>query len=118
MKNLLTGLVVLIFAVAISGCSKKCNNEQPSARILNNGTGAVSVQIKTSNGSTTNINNVDPQTASAYASYAAGNITFTITVTATKVNVVKDVAVGNCFNYDIAIDANNNVTVKAIDRNA
>jgi hypothetical protein len=118
MKNLVTGLVVLIFAVAISGCSKKCNNEQPRARVLNNGTGAVSVGIKTSNGNTVNINNVDPQTASAYASYAAGAITFTITVTATKIPVVKDVTVSNCYDYDIAIDATNVITVKAVDRNA
>jgi uncharacterized protein YacL len=116
MKKLGIGMMALIFAVAISSCSKKCDNQQPRARILNNGTGSVSVQIKTSDGNTVNINNVDSKTASDYASYAAGQITFTITVN--KTPYVKDVPVGNCNDYDIAIDANNVITVKVIDRNA
>jgi uncharacterized protein YacL len=116
MKKLGIGMLALFFAIVVSSCSKKCDNEQPRARILNNGTGSVSVQIKTSDGNTVNINNVDAKTASAYASYAAGQITFTITVN--KIPYVKDVPVGNCYDYDIAIDANNTITVKAIDRNA
>ncbi len=115
MKTVVTGLIVFVFALSM-GCSKKCNNEQPRARILNNGTTAASVQIKTSDGNTVNINNVDPSTASAYASYAAGAITFTITVN--KVPYVKVVTVGNCYDYDIAIDANNTITVSPKDRNA
>ena len=120
MKNLGIGFMALVFAVAISSCSKKCNNEQPRARVLNNGTSSVSVGIKTSNGNTVNINNVAPQSASPYASYAAGTITFTISITVngTKTDYIKDVTVGNCYDYDIAIDASNVITVKAIDRNA
>ncbi len=75
-----------------------------------------SVQIKTSDGNTVNINNVDASTASSYSSYAAGKITFTITVN--KNNYVKEVTVSNCYEYDIAIDANNNITTTAKDRNA
>ena len=118
MKNVGIGLLLLAFA--ISSCSKKCSNEQPRARVLNNGTSTVSVGIKTSNGSTVNINNVAVQTSTPYVSYAAGNITFTISVTVngTKTDYVKDVAVGNCYDYDIAIDANNVITVKTTDRNA
>lgn len=105
----------VVFALS-TGCSKKCDNAAPSARILNNGTTAASVQIKTSDGNTVNINNVDPKTASAYASYAAGEITFTITVN--RVPYVKVLTAGNCFDYDIAIDAANVITVTAKDRNA
>jgi hypothetical protein len=115
MKTLVTGLVVLVFALSM-GCSKKCNNEQPRARILNNGTTVADVQIKTSDGNTVNINGVAPATASAYSSYAAGVITFTITVN--KIPYVKLVTVGNCYDYDIAIDATNNITISAKDRNA
>ncbi|MDZ4714394.1 MAG: hypothetical protein SH819_02905 [Cytophagales bacterium] len=116
MKMMMRGLILLMIVGVVAGCSKKCNNEAPRARILNNGTMAASVQIKTSDGSTVNINNVAPGTASAYASYAAGEITFTITVD--KVPYVKVVAAGNCFQYDIAIDANNAITVAASDRNS
>ena len=120
MKNLVIVFIALFFALAVSSCSKKCNNEQPSARVLNNGTSSVSVGIKTSNGNTVNINNVASQTATPYVSYAAGNITFTISVTVngTKTDYIKDVAVSNCYDYDIAIDSSNVITVKATDRNA
>ncbi len=120
MKNLSIVLIALVFAVTASSCSKKCDNEQPRARVLNNGTSSVSVGIKTSNGNTVNINNVASQTATPYVSYAAGNITFTISVTVngTKTDYVKDVAVGSCYDYDIAIDSNNVITVITTDRNA
>ena len=115
MKTLVMGLGLLIFALSISGC-KKCKNEAPRARIVNNGTTVATVQIKTSDGNTVNINGVDPGTASAYASYGAGEITFTITVN--KIAYVKVVPMGNCYEYDIAIDANNNITTSARDRNS
>ncbi|PKP18416.1 MAG: hypothetical protein CVU06_12190 [Bacteroidetes bacterium HGW-Bacteroidetes-22] len=115
MKRILSALLfVLILSLSFS-CSDNCSNEAPRARILNNGTNKASVQIKTTGGNTININNIDPGTASSYQSYAAGLVTFTITVS--DVDYVKVVAVSNCFEYDIAIDANNNITVLPIDRN-
>jgi hypothetical protein len=113
-RFLLITILVGLIAVQMSSC-KKCKGEDPSARIINNGTNKASVQIKTTDGNTVNINNVDPGTSSAYASYAAGNITFTITVI--NNNFVKTVPMSKCFYYDIAIDANNNITSTAIDRN-
>lgn len=103
-----------LFAITINGC-KKCKDEDPRARIINNGTNKASVQIKTSGGNTTNINNVDPGTSSAYSSYAAGQVTFTITVSSN--NYVKTVNMSDCYEYDIAIDASNNITSTPIDRN-
>ena len=94
---------------------KKSVNEDPRARIINNGTQKASVQIKTSNGNTVNINNVDPSTSSAYSSYAAGQVTFTITVSSS--NYVKILDIGSGYDYDIAIDANNNITSISIRRN-
>src|SRR3954453_7880833 len=81
-------LVVFLMVGTLSSC-KKCKGEQPRARITNNGTKVASVQIKTTDGNTENINNVAPGTSSDYKSYAAGEITFTITVD--KVNYVKAV---------------------------
>ena len=117
MKAIKFGLMAVfasLFLFTLNSC-KKCKGEDPSARIINNGTSVVSVQIKTSGGNTVNINGVDPGTSSSYASYAAGQITFTIAVD--KIDYVKTVQMGQCFNYDIAIDANNNITSTAIDRN-
>lgn len=105
---------MLFFASAISSC-KKCKNEDPRARVLNNGTQKASVQIKTSGGNTVNINNVDPKTASAFSSYAAGQVTFTIKVN--NVDYVKVVDMVTCYDYDIAIDTSNTITASPIDRN-
>ena len=64
---------------------------------------------------TVNINNVDPNTSSAYSSYAAGQITFTVKVS--NVDYVKTIDMTKCFDYDIAIDQNNIITSTPIDRN-
>ena len=117
MKNLkLLQTIVLtgLLAFTINGC-KKCKNEDPRARIINNGTEKADVQVKTSGGNTININNVASGTSSSYSSYAAGQTTFTINVANT--NYVKAVDVAKCYDYDIAIDAGNNITVATIDRN-
>lgn len=110
-------LLVLSFIlmVGLNACKKKCKDEQPQARIINNTTQKASVQIKTSDGNTVNINNVDPGTSSSYSNYAAGTITFTLTLK--TVNYVETVQMNNCYNYDIAIDANYVVKTTAVDRN-
>ena len=115
MKTLIKISVALILTLFLLNSCKKCKGEDPSARIINNGTNKASVQIKTSGGNTVNLNNVDPGVSSVYSSYAAGLVSFTITVNNT--NYTKDVQMSQCFNYDIAIDANNNITTSAIDRN-
>ena len=114
MKFALMIVLAGLFAITMYSC-KKSVNEDPTARITNNGTQKASVQIKSSNGNTVNINNVDPGTSSAYSSYTAGQVTFTITVS--NSNYVKIVDIGNGYDYDIAIDANNVITSIAIRRN-
>ncbi|MDZ4203400.1 MAG: hypothetical protein U1C46_01160 [Bacteroidales bacterium] len=117
MKTLKISLIILLSTLVFTGLysCKKCKNEDPSARIINNGTENASVQIKTSGGNTVNINNVAPGTSSPYASYASGIVTFTITVA--NNNYVETVQMVECFNYDISIDSKNNITTTAIDRN-
>ena len=117
MKNIKFIIAICIaglFAITLNSC-KKCRGEDPRAKIINNAAQTVSVQIKTSGGNTVNINNVDPGTFSSYSSYAAGLVTFTLKLDGT--NYVKSVAITNCFDYDILIDANNNITSTSIDRN-
>jgi hypothetical protein len=113
-KFFLMVLIAGLFTVTMNSC-KKCKGEDPRAKIINNGTQKASVQIKTSGGSTVNINNVDPGTSSAYSSYAAGQTTFTIKVS--NIDYVKTVEMSKCYEYDIAIDASNNITSTPIYRN-
>lgn len=112
----LVGMIILagVLTVTMNSC-KKCRNEDPRARIINNGTETAGVQIKTSNGNTENINNVEPGTASTYRSYAAGQVTFTLRVNSVDYPII--VIMDKCFEYDIILDANNNLTSIPIDRN-
>ena len=115
--NLLIIMILVGFA-SLSSCKKKCSGENPTAKVLNAGTNKVSVQIKTSGGSTTNINNIEPNTSSAQVSYAPGAVTFTITIgNSTIAPVVSTVDMGYCYDYTIKIDANNVVTSLPTQRN-
>jgi hypothetical protein len=114
MKKYAIILIAVLLSFSVISC-KKCRKEDPRARILNNGNKVVSVQIKTSGGNTENINNVQPGAISDYRSYAAGLVTFTISVD--KVNYVTSVEMQQCYEYDIAIDANNQLTSTPRDRN-
>ena len=112
------GLIILVALLALTGC-KKCRKENPRARIINNGTEVVSAHIMTSGGNTVNINNIGPGTMSSYASYEEGLIEFTITIGTGGGTVTKYISVtmGTCYEYDIVIDANNNLSSVPHDRN-
>ena len=107
-------LVAGVLTISATSC-KKCKDEDPRARITNNGTQRVSVQVKTSGGSTVNVNNVDPGVTSDYANYAAGQTTFTLK--ANNVDYVKTFDASKCHEYTVAIDRNNVITVSDTDRN-
>ena len=113
-RFLLTMVVAILFMAGMSSCDK-CDDENPRARVINQGTVDASVQIKTSNGSTENINNVMPKTSSDARSYASGLVTFTITLN--KSELVETVQMDNCHEYDIVIDSNNNISTVSRDRN-
>jgi hypothetical protein len=114
-KPLLKFILGLCFALTLSNC-KKCKDEDPRARIINNASQKVSVQIQTTGGNTVNMNNVQPGSTSDYANYAAGDVMFTVSV-GNKINVVTNVKMEKCFEYDIAIDENGVVNSTSKDRN-
>ena len=113
-SSLLPLLFAGVVAVAATGC-KKCKDEDPRARITNNGTQRASVQVQTSGGNTVNINNVAVGATSDYANYAAGQTTFTLKVN--NVDYVKTLDASKCHEYTVAIDRNNVITIADTDRN-
>ncbi len=115
MKSLYLAICLMIITVGATSCSK-CKNEDPRARIINNGTDVTSVQIKTSGGNTENINNIAVGDISDYSSYAPGSVMFTVSV-GNNNPIVQTVAMEECFEYDIVIDANNTVVSTPRDRN-
>ncbi len=60
---LLVLVSLLLFTIACS--DDGCENQNPTVKLVNNGTGKADIQIKTSNGNTENINNIEPGTSSA-----------------------------------------------------
>ena len=115
MKKSIYILVLAIVAFSFSSC-KKCKGEDPISRIINNGTETCSVHIMTSGGNTVNINNILPGQTSADKSFAAGEVDFTISVGNLGDKTVS-VIMEECWEYEITIDANNNVTSVPHDRN-
>ncbi|WP_303312792.1 hypothetical protein [Hymenobacter sp. BT730] len=113
-NSLSTFFLASLLGLVASSCNK-CKDEDPQARITNNGTQTASVQVKTSGGNTININNVAPGTSSDFASYAPGQTTFTLKVN--NVDYVSTTDVSQCHEYTIAIDRSNVITVTDTDRN-
>lgn len=111
-------VLFLVMALALVSC-KKCKDENPRAIIVNNGTTSVSVQIQTSGGNTENINNIGANTSSEYVTYEAGIVVFKTVVGSgnTAQETVKSVEMEQCFEYEIQIDENNNITSVPTDRN-
>ncbi|MCB9225310.1 MAG: hypothetical protein R2780_00760 [Crocinitomicaceae bacterium] len=108
-------ILILVLALSFSSC-KKCKGEDPIARIVNNGTESVSVHIETSGGNTVNINNILSGQTSEDKSFAAGQVDFTISI-GNQTNVNTSVVMVDCWEYEIVVDANNNVTSVPHDRN-
>ena len=107
-------LFLSLVTLTTTSC-KKCKDEDPRARIANNGSQVASVQVKTSGGNTVNVNNVAAGVTSDYANYAAGQTTFTLKVN--NVDYAKTFDASKCHEYTIAIDRNNVITVTDTDRN-
>jgi hypothetical protein len=112
---LITVLFFLALASGISSCSKKCKDEQPRARIENNGTAKADVQIKTSGGNTENINNVYPGQLSEWRSFAPGHLEFTVAVQGSTPAIIM-VDMINCWEYNIIIDSANNLSTLPVER--
>lgn len=112
------GLLLLFGLFSMTAC-KKCKNEDPRARVVNNGTQSISVQIQTTGGNTVNINNIDAGQSSSYSNFAVGNVTFNISVGSgnNTTNYTKSVAMETCYEYDIVLDNTNTITSVPTDRN-
>jgi len=108
----LISLIALLFT--INAC-KDCDGESPRARIFNNGTKVISVQIKTSGGNTENINNVQAGVFSEYRSFSAGFTIFTIAVEHDIVETF--IQMNDCYEYNITIDKDNIITTIPRNRN-
>ncbi|WP_348744304.1 hypothetical protein [Tenacibaculum sp. 190524A05c] len=107
-------LLIIMSSTIFTGCSE-CNNENPRARVTNLGSEEVSVQVKTTGGNTENINNIEPGKASEFRSYSPGQVTYTI-VLKNNEEIVEEVEMGFCADYEIIVDQDNEVRTTSTDR--
>lgn len=111
--------VALMAALMHTSCGPECDGEQPRVRIVNNGTDKASVQVKTSGGNTENINNVQTGTTSEWTSFDAGVTEFRTVISNSGLpEDTLTVTMTDCWEYEIRIDAADQVTSVPTDRNA
>lgn len=77
MKNILVGILILAFLIALVSCSDEAD---PQFRIRNERSDKANVQIQTSGGNTININDVVAGQTTAYQTAAEGNVTATAVI--------------------------------------
>ncbi|WP_299336759.1 hypothetical protein [uncultured Psychroserpens sp.] len=88
-----------------------CADQDPQARITNNGTIAVTLQIATIDGTILHtVQDLAPGNTSSYLSFASGDIIFNVIKNTTGVSDNKVVfAMDQCMSYDMEIDSNNDL---------
>jgi hypothetical protein len=77
--KLLVIFISLCVCLSLISCDS-CDGENPSVQLINNGTGKADIQIKTSDGNTENINNVEPGTSSERRTFANYCNDYTVTI--------------------------------------
>lgn len=115
MKTLSAILITLVLII-ISACSDNCDMENPTVRLVNNGTDKADIQIKTSGGNTENINNIEPGTSSPPRSFAPGEIDFTISIQGVADPIEYTLKVFYCVDYTVTINTDNTVSGSAKER--
>ena len=91
-----------------SGCNK-CNNENPTARVVNNGTSSASLQITASNGDVISITDLGSGLVSSSESYWPG--TTVVNCTVDGVQLTETVEMSECTSYDLTINSQNEIVV-------
>src|SRR5690554_8046106 len=98
-------LATLLFVTFLASSCKKCNNENPTARILNNGISSVDMQITASDGSIVTIFELAKDGIHPSKEYASGSTTIQYTIEGVEQTDV--FTLNTCTSYDITINSNN-----------
>lgn len=109
MKNLILGLVGLIFLLGIVSCADEVN---PNIRIRNERTDKVNVQLQTTGGNTININDVIAGKTTEYRTVAEGNVTVTAVIQNVSASPSATFFAAKDTRYTIVILAGNNPSLR------
>jgi hypothetical protein len=108
MKTISIFFTLAIFTFLASSCNK-CNNDDPTARILNKGTGSAEIQITAANGNIVQISDLSTGSISSSKEYAPGNTTVKYTIGSLEKTEV--IALSSCTDYDISINSDNKLVI-------
>lgn len=88
------------------GSCNKCDGDDPTARIINNGTGNVNITLTDSDGKVNYIAEFTKETVSDYQSYASGKVKVHYIITG-EIDTTSTIALHSCKRYDITINNEN-----------
>ncbi len=100
--NLKSLVACAVFIATVFGCGTS-PEDPPAFRVKNENTDKVSIQIKTSGGSTLNINDVDPGIVTPYQTTAEGKIEVTGSVQKDTTKATSSFIAANNKSYTIKV---------------
>ena len=104
----ITVLLSIFFLMIFSSCNK-CNNENPTARVVNNGTSSANLEITASDGELVSITDLGAGLISSSESYSPG--TTTVNCIIDGIQLTEKVEMSECKSYDITINSENVIVV-------
>ncbi|PWH85786.1 hypothetical protein [Brumimicrobium oceani] len=107
-------LLSISFLTIFVSC-EKCNNEEPTAKVINNGTASVSLQITSSVGNVISISELGKGLISSEESYSPG--VATISGSIDGIQLSESVNMSECTSYDITITSENKISIFSQDKN-
>lgn len=108
-------LLVFTIVFTLLGCSS-CDGENPSVKLINNGTGKADIQIKTSGGNTENINNILVGNVSKKRTFDKGDIELTINIQGVNEPIEYKLKILDCRDYIVKINSDNTVSGSSTER--
>ncbi|PKR79951.1 hypothetical protein CW751_12780 [Brumimicrobium salinarum] len=90
------------------GC-QKCTDENPKARVLNKGTGSVTLTLTSGNGGEVQFSDLASGSVSSSKTYPAGSLTVIYIIEEVEQTEVLNLA--SCTSYDITINSNNELVI-------
>lgn len=113
MNKLITFASICLLLGYLS-CSSSNDPKPPQFRVKNDGSTKASLQVKTSDGNTININNVASGTTSAYQGVAAGLVEITVNIDGDPTDYTASFTAVNNQTFTIVISATIPPTVSVV----
>lgn len=106
-KNIFTILGILLIC-GITSCNK-CDGNNPTLRIINNGAGAANIKLTPSSGKVITMNDVKKGTVSDYKEVASGKLNIDYTIG--SLDTASTLNLSTCKKYDLTINSDDELVL-------